>query len=233
MEAPMLSQTCEYALRAVACLAHHPGEFVTASDLANATNVPSDYLSKVLQQLAGAKVVQGRRGVGGGYRLAREPEQITLLEIIEAMGVFQRLRSCPTHQDEARGLCPLHKTVDQAVEAAESVFRNKTLADMLSESDVGGRLCVERLGNGSVSSTASNGTAKSPSTLKPMNGTMSNGVKTNGDLTAQRFARTSATKRTVDEDFDDSRIRAAAAVATRPQFTADGKLKARPRRIVD
>jgi Rrf2 family protein len=217
----------------VACLAHHPGEFVTASDLADATNVPSDYLSKVLQQLAGAKVVQGRRGVGGGYRLAREPENITLLDIIEAMGVFQRLRSCPTHQDETRGLCPLHKTVDQAVEAAESVFRNKSLADMLQESADGGRLCVERLGSGAASSSTTNGTARAAPTMKPASGSASNGVKTNGDLTAQRFARASATNRTVDEDFDDSRVRASAAVAARPQFTANGNLKARPRRIAD
>ncbi len=176
----MLSQTCEYALRAVTCLAHHPGEFVTASDLADATSVPSDYLSKVLQQLAAAKVVQGRRGVGGGYRLAREPAEITLLDIVDAMGVFQRLRTCPTHQDESRGLCPLHKTVDLAVEAAEGVFRDKSLADMLRESAEGGRLCVER----------------SPG----------DDTRAGGDITTSRPAR---------------------APAPAPQFTSNGKLKAR------
>lgn len=218
----MLSQTCEYALRAVTCLAHHPGEFVTASDLAAATSVPSDYLSKVLQQLAAAKVVQGRRGVGGGYRLARDPEDITLLDIVDAMGVFQRLRSCPTHQDESRGLCPLHKTVDLAVEAAESVFRNKTLADMLKESADGGRLCVERLGEGTASPSAVKGTAIAPSTPKP-----------GGDLTAQRIARTPAIGRSADDEFDDSTLRATAAGSAQPQFTANGNLKARARRIAD
>ncbi len=223
----MLSQTCEYALRAVACLAHHTGEFVTASDLAESTNVPSDYLSKVLQQLAGAKVVQGRRGVGGGYRLARDPENINLLEIIEAMGVFQRLRSCPTHRDESRGLCPLHKTVDQAVEAAEEVFRKTTLADMLRESADGGRLCVERMGNGKTPPSERNGAA-----IKARNGTTPAAGKPVADLGAQRIARTSAVKRTVDEEFDDSALRASAANSSRPQFTPSGNLKARPRRSI-
>jgi hypothetical protein len=130
-------------------------------------------------------------------------------------------------------LCPLHKTVDQAVEAAESVFRNKSLADMLQESADGGRLCVERIVNGAGASSTTNGTARAASPIKPVNGSTSNGVKTNGDLTAQRFARATATKRTVDEDFDDSRVRASASVAARPQFTANGNLKARPRRIAD
>ncbi len=190
----MLSQTCEYALRAVTCLAHHPGEFVTASDLADATSVPADYLSKVLQQLAAAKVVQGRRGVGGGYRLAREPENITLLDIVDAMGVFQRMRTCPTHKDESRGLCPLHKTVDLAVEAAESVFRNKSLADMLNESAEGSRLCVEH------------------------------------SLDEERpGARVSKDQPPSGGRIDGSQPRASALSDPRPQFTANGNLKARAR----
>ena len=46
--------------------------------------MPVNYLAKVLQVLAGANLIIGRRGVGGGYRLARRPEEITMLEVINA-----------------------------------------------------------------------------------------------------------------------------------------------------
>ena len=67
----MFSQTTEYALRAMACLAMYPDDLVATPTLAEQTKVPANYLAKVLQQLAAAKLITGRRGVGGGYRLAR------------------------------------------------------------------------------------------------------------------------------------------------------------------
>ncbi len=208
----MLSQTCEYALRAVACLAQRPGEFVTASDLADATSVPSDYLSKVLQQLAGARVVQGRRGVGGGYRLARDPDDISLYDIIDAMGVIQRLRSCPTHGDESKALCPLHSTVDAAIQAAEDVFRAKTLASILSDEQLQGPLCVTRNGD---SPTARNAT---PATVPSSNGVNHR----QPDIRNPRIDGRAAT---------ESARRYSAANESRPQFTVNGNLKAKARRV--
>lgn len=210
----MLSQTCEYALRAVACLAQRPGEFVTASDLADATSVPSDYLSKVLQQLAGAKVVQGRRGVGGGYRLARDPDEISLYDIIDAMGVIQRLRSCPTHGDESKALCPLHATVDAAIHAAENVFRAKTLASVLADENSAGPLCVTR--NGAAPTRAAQ------REIPPAKPTHS-GVSAGHEPAAR--PRTDARAPT------ESSRRYSAVIDTRPQFTANGNLKAKPRRV--
>jgi len=204
----MLSQTCEYALRAVACLARRPGEFVTASDLADATSVPADYLSKVLQQLAGAGLVQGRRGVGGGYRLGREPDQISVLDIVDAMGLIQRLRACPTHGDESRGLCPLHKTVDEAIQAAEDVFRAKTLASILEDEARVGRLCVSNA-TGAEHANNSHRAPPAPST-------------------SPESRRPDATSL----KFDDHRAERKATVPLddEPRLSHNGKLKARPRR---
>ena len=61
----MFSQTTEYALRAMACLALRPQQLTSAIALADQTKVPANYLAKVLQQLAGAGLIDGRRGVGG------------------------------------------------------------------------------------------------------------------------------------------------------------------------
>jgi Rrf2 family nitric oxide-sensitive transcriptional repressor len=130
----MFSQTAEYALRAMACLALSPEEMVPTSALAATTQVPSNYLAKVLQQLAAANLVTGRRGVGGGYRLTRHPRDINLLEIINAVGILKRIEECPlgigTHGTR---LCALHRTMDRATAAVIDVVRGVTLHDLVSE----------------------------------------------------------------------------------------------------
>jgi Rrf2 family transcriptional regulator, nitric oxide-sensitive transcriptional repressor len=70
----------------MACLATAPGELVPTTILASKTHVPANYLAKVLQQLASSGMIKGRRGVGGGYMLARDAGDITLLEIVQTVG---------------------------------------------------------------------------------------------------------------------------------------------------
>ena len=82
----MFTQTTEYALRAMAALALFPGTLVATSSVAERTKVPSNYLAKVLQQLAAAGLIEGRRGVGGGYKLAKPASQINMLDIIRSVG---------------------------------------------------------------------------------------------------------------------------------------------------
>ena len=68
----MISQTAEYALRAVVCLARSaPERRWTVRDIHEQTDVPEGYLSKVMQLLARAKIVRSQRGRTGGFRLER------------------------------------------------------------------------------------------------------------------------------------------------------------------
>lgn len=130
----MLSQTTEYALRAMACLALQPGSLVPTNIVAERTRVPGNYLAKVLQQLAGAGLIAGRRGVGGGYRLSKPAERITLLEIINAVGTLQRIETCPlgisTHGPM---LCPLHRALDDAAAALIAKFDGVTLQSLIDD----------------------------------------------------------------------------------------------------
>jgi len=130
----MFTQTVEYALRAMVCLASRPGQPQSNSQIAAATKVPSAYLSKVLQKLAKAELVQGQRGVQGGFVLARPAAEISILQIVSAVDPIQRIRSCPLGL-EAHGvrLCPLHKKMDQALAQVESAFASTTLATILAE----------------------------------------------------------------------------------------------------
>jgi Rrf2 family protein len=138
----VLSQTVEYALRAVVHLASVAPEARTTDQIATATLVPRAYLSKVLQSLAKGGVVVSTRGLGGGMSLTKKPEELTILEVVNAVEPIQRIRTCPLGLT-AHGvhLCPLHKRVDNALALVEEAFGQSTLAEVLAEPTKSVPLC--------------------------------------------------------------------------------------------
>ena len=129
----MLSQTTEYALRAMSCLAYMPKELVSTAQLAEVTLVPMNYLAKVLQLLAKADLISGRRGVGGGYRLKRPATEITLLDVINAIDPIMRITECPLKLENHSGkLCPLHSKIDLAAKSLIDQFSGMSLYDMFA-----------------------------------------------------------------------------------------------------
>lgn len=138
----MLSDTVEYALRAVAFLASKLPEAQTTSQIALATKVPKSYLSKVLQALVHAGIVHSKRGIGGGMTLARNPETLSILEVVNAVDPIKRITSCPLElKSHGVRLCPLHKRLDQAYEMVEQAFAKTTLAEILNEPSESTPLC--------------------------------------------------------------------------------------------
>ncbi len=129
----MISQTAEYALRAVVFLAENPDSRWTTQAIAETTKVPAGYLAKVLQSLARARVVDSQRGVHGGFSLRKPADQLTILEVVQAVDPIQRIHSCPlkleAHADQ---LCPLHSRLDEAMAMIESSFSDSTLAEILT-----------------------------------------------------------------------------------------------------
>ena len=138
----MLSQTVEYALRAATYLATAPGDLQTVDQIAAATHVPVPYLSKVLQQLVRKKIVASRRGTGGGFMLARSPQKLRILEIVQAVDPIERIMTCPLGlAAHGNRLCPLHRRLDNALAAMEKAFAAATLAEILAEPTKSVPLC--------------------------------------------------------------------------------------------
>jgi Rrf2 family protein len=130
----MFSQTVEYALRAVACLASSVPDAQTTEQIATITHVPRAYLSKVLQNLRQAGLVASQRGVGGGVRLTSNPEELTILDVVNAVDPIERIRKCPLGlSSHGFRLCPLHRRLDNALESVETAFAETTLAEVLAE----------------------------------------------------------------------------------------------------
>ena len=138
----MFSQTTEYALRAMSWLALSPEVLVPTAMLAEKTKVPPHYLAKVLQQLSSAKLITGRRGVRGGYKLARPASNISLLEVVRAVADVERITSCPLGLDNhGPNLCPLHRRIDLAAKTIIDLYGSTTLAQLVSDPNQSKPLC--------------------------------------------------------------------------------------------
>jgi Rrf2 family protein len=137
----MISQTAEYALRAIVFLADQD-QPQTNQQIAHVTKVPAGYLSKVLQSLSRARLVSSQRGLHGGFTLARSPDELTVWEVIDAVDPLQRIRSCPLGlKSHGVNLCPMHRRLDDAMAMVERAFRNSTVAELLAEPTSSKPLC--------------------------------------------------------------------------------------------
>ncbi len=125
----MISQTAEYALRAITFLASQEEPQTTASISQN-TQVPAGYLSKVMQSLSRAKLVKAQRGLNGGFTLAVPAQRLTVLQVINAINPVQRFHECPLGL-HGKNLCPLHKKLDDAGKFIEATFGDTTVEDLL------------------------------------------------------------------------------------------------------
>jgi Rrf2 family protein len=112
----LLSQTAEYALRAMAWLAMAPeNKPVRAADLARATGIPTYYVSKVLRRLVLADLLESQKGQGGGFSLSRVPREISFINILSAVDAFPTQGRCAFGwgQCDATDPCPLHNSWSQ------------------------------------------------------------------------------------------------------------------------
>ena len=138
----MISQTAEYALRAMVFLAMNQDNAQVTERIAGGTKVPASYLSKVLQSLSRAGLVKSQRGLGGGFSLAKAPATTTILEIINAVDPIKRIETCPLDlSSHGVVLCALHKRLDEAIASVEQAFEKTTLEEILARPTKSVPLC--------------------------------------------------------------------------------------------
>ncbi len=110
----MISQTAQYALRAVVCLALRPQASLTTGQLAEITKVSPEYLSKVMQALVRADLVTSKPGKAGGFSLKTSPEMLSVLMVVEAIDPPTSNESYPLDiQSYGNVLRPLHQRLSQ------------------------------------------------------------------------------------------------------------------------
>lgn len=91
----MLSKKCKYAIHALVFLAEHHGEGpVQIGEIAEKQNIPKKFLEAILLELKHARILNSKKGKGGGYYLLRKPEEINLTEVIRLMNGAIALLPC-------------------------------------------------------------------------------------------------------------------------------------------
>ena len=126
----MLTRPTEHAICAMTFLAKQPpGKLSGAREIATAERIPSPFLWKILHTLARHKLVRPFKGVHGGYELARPARQITLAEVLAAMGETEVLQGCLLgfRDCDKRTPCPLHPVEEKL----RAVLKRTTLGDLV------------------------------------------------------------------------------------------------------
>lgn len=129
----IFNQTSEYAVRALIELARlEPGATKLARDLAAETSIPAHYLSKILQGLARVGILDSRKGIHGGFRLAMPATEINLYMVISPLENLGRLNECMLGQEvcsDARA-CPLHDFWSKLRQSYMTKLTTTTLKDL-------------------------------------------------------------------------------------------------------
>lgn len=105
------SKKCEYALQAILLMAVSVHDSVfPAEDISKKLNIPKEFISKILQSLTDSGIVESKKGKSGGFKLAKYPSKIKLIDIVEAIDGLESFNTCilgfPKCSSE--NPCPLH-----------------------------------------------------------------------------------------------------------------------------
>lgn len=128
-----VSRLADYASVVMTCLARHPGEVLSAVQVAEDARLELPTVSKLLKLLAHADLVDSFRGASGGYRLARSADDITLAEIVEALDGPIGLTECSAGHAgcEREAHCTVSRNWQSIGGAVDAALRAVSLADML------------------------------------------------------------------------------------------------------
>lgn len=126
------TQTTGYAILAMVCLEGCGDRLIQAKDLAECTGIPKPYLSKILHKLGRAGLIHTRRGPGGGVGLTRATDQISLVDVAEALEGSGWLPSCLLgFESSMQDACPLHPFWQQKRREIETRLESLTLRDVV------------------------------------------------------------------------------------------------------
>jgi Rrf2 family protein len=116
-----LSSKCMYAIRAMFDIAYHgQGGPVCGKDIADREHVPPRFLEQILLELKHAGLVHSKRGPSGGYALTRPPEEIPLLDVVQAIDGAIKTGCCDLPDDDPKA--PPAPTISKCV--AASIWRD-------------------------------------------------------------------------------------------------------------
>lgn len=130
----MISQTGRYALRILGYLAGHSSGWTLGKEIAKATGIPSNYLSKILAQLCKQGYVQSQKGWGGGFQLRADALQNPILDVLRIFEGPRNEQEClyGLPRCNAAQPCPLHSHWETIRNSYASMLQSTTIGELRS-----------------------------------------------------------------------------------------------------
>ena len=137
----MFSTTCHYGLQAMLYLAVHGSDAknVDLKQIAEEQDIPRHFLSKILQNLVREGLVVSMKGPTGGFRLKKPANEISLLQIVDAIDGMEIFTQCGLGLKKCNDAkpCPIHVEYKQARNRVEQLFRTETLQKLKDDVERG------------------------------------------------------------------------------------------------
>jgi len=134
----LITRATEYAIRAVLFLAKQPrGEIVFKKDICRTQNITPAFLTKIFQPLIKAGIVGSQRGVGGGFYLLKSPQEVSLLDVVQAQEGPLYINQCLTREGacERDVFCPVHGAWREIRGELMSTLSRYTFAHLIHEEE--------------------------------------------------------------------------------------------------
>jgi Rrf2 family protein len=132
----MLSKTGIHAVRALVELSRLPeGNYAGAATIAKEIGAPQNYLGKLLQQLSREGLLHSQKGLGGGFRLAHDPREISLLSVVEPLEHVSRWSGCILGNNKCseENPCAIHDRWKLVRDAYLRFLEETTIADLIEQ----------------------------------------------------------------------------------------------------
>jgi Rrf2 family protein len=134
----MLTKTGLHAVRALVALARLPDDvYAGSAKVAQEIGAPQNYLGKLLKTLADAGLVESQKGLGGGFRLARDPRNISLLDVVEPIEHVSRWSGCILGRSECSEVdpCAIHNRWKAVRQAYLQMLERTTIAELVAKGE--------------------------------------------------------------------------------------------------
>ena len=128
-----MTREADYALRCVFFLSKEAGRIISANEIAQSASIPKSFLAKILQRLSKKGVVRSTQGIGGGFQLTRQPREVNLLEVIEAIQGPSAMNVCAMDKQSCHlsATCAIHPVWVRLRQEVEERLKGEDFAKLI------------------------------------------------------------------------------------------------------
>ncbi len=131
----LITRETDYAVRTVVYLAKDPDQVASATEISKAMHIPRSFLAKIMQRLVRHDLMTSSRGASGGFRLAKKPSEISLLDILTIFQGTTGINTCAVDKKRCKlsSTCAVHPIWVDIRKEVEARLKRETISRIISK----------------------------------------------------------------------------------------------------